>query len=340
MTDHLWAVSAYFNPTGAVSRLRNHRCMHEHLPLPLLTVEWSPDGTFELDPTRDAERVLQVSGGDLLWQKERLLDLGIDALPPGVDAVAWVDANFVAVHDDWPAALEAAVDRHPVAQGFSRLHYLDPQATADLVAGATSPFDLLAALDPARATPGSARLALDDGVGALVAADVAGHATLDIPAEATRLPRNPGVAWVARRDVLARIGGLYDRAVAGSGDWLFLLGVLGVAEGWLEQVAPVGYGYLDRSSYRRWAAGAAAAVDAEGGGVGAVDADVLHLFHGRLADRRYKRRHAEFDSLGVDLDTDLDRTDSGVWSLRRPRPEVSDHLAGYFAARDEDHALR
>lgn len=336
MSDDLWAVSAYFNPSGARSRRRNHRCMHEHLPLPLLTVEWSPDGCFELDPASDAERVVRVTGGDLLWQKERLLDIGLAALPPEVDAVAWVDANFVAVHDDWPGALRSVLQRHPVAQGFSRLHYLDPQETADLACGA-APSDLLAALDRSRATPGSARLARDDGVEALVAADVAGHASLDIPVEARRLPRNPGVAWVARREELERVGGLYDRAVAGSGDWLFLLGALGAAETWLERMRPLGYRYLDCGSYRRWAAGAAGVL---GGDVGAVDADVLHLYHGRLADRRYKRRHAEIDALGIDLDADLHLTDTGVWALRDPRPELTAHLAAYFAARDEDRDLR
>jgi hypothetical protein len=310
--------------------------MRRHLPVPLLTVEWSPSGTFELEAGRDADVLVQLSGGDVLWQKERLLDVGFAALPPDVDAVAWVDASVVLVHDDWPAAARAALDRHALAQGFARLHYLDAEATAALAAGALGPCDALARSAPDRATPASARLAAERGVDALVADDVAGHATMDIPPAATRLPRNPGVAWLARREVLDRLGGLYDRAVVGSGDWLFLLAVLGAARPWLDAVGPLGYGYLARSGYPDWADRAAATV---AGDVGWVDADALHLYHGRLADRRYKVRHPDFDALGVDLDADLQLTPEGVWCLAPPRPDVVAHVAGYLIGRDEDHGL-
>lgn len=336
MTGDLWAVSAYFNTAGARSRVRNHRCMRRHLPIPLLTVEWSPTGAFELEAGRDADVLVQVSGGDVLWQKERLLNVGFAALPAEVGAVAWVDASVVLVHDDWPAAAAAVLEQHPVAQGFAQLHYLDAAATAALAGGAAAPAELLARSTSDRATPASARLAAEHGVEALVAADVEGHATMDIPVEATRLPRNPGVAWLARREVLDRIGGLYDRAVVGSGDWLFLLAALGVARPWLEAVGPLGYGYLARSGYPAWADQVAAALD---GDVGWVEADALHLFHGRLADRRYKVRHPDFDALGVDIDADLQLTAHGVWSLVPPRPDVAAHVAGYLAGRDEDHGL-
>jgi hypothetical protein len=334
--SELWAVSAYFNTAGAASRLRNHRCMRGHLPVPLLTVEWSPTGDFELEAGRDADVLVQLSGGDVLWQKERLLNVGFAALPPEVEAVAWVDASVVLVHDDWPAAARAALDRHAVAQGFARLHYLDAEATAALAGGRSAPAALLARAAPERVTPASARLAAERGVEALVAADVEGHATMDIPVGATRLPRNPGVAWLARREVLDRLGGLYDRAVVGSGDWLLLLAVLGAARPWLDAVGPLGYGYLARSSYPTWADHAAATV---GGDVGWVEADALHLYHGRLADRRYKVRHPDFDALGVDLDADLQLTAAGVWELTPPRPDVVAHVTRYLAGRDEDQGL-
>jgi hypothetical protein len=60
--------ASYFNPIGSRRRLANYRVFRNSLAAPLLTVEWSPQGRFELDPT-DADVLVQISGGDLMWQK-------------------------------------------------------------------------------------------------------------------------------------------------------------------------------------------------------------------------------------------------------------------------------
>jgi len=50
-------------------------------------VELSFDGRFELTDD-DADILVQLSGGAVLWQKERLLNLALNAVPSAVKNVA------------------------------------------------------------------------------------------------------------------------------------------------------------------------------------------------------------------------------------------------------------
>ena len=52
-----------------------------------MAVELSYSATFDLEPD-DAEVVMRLHGGSLLWQKERLLNVALQALPAHCDAVA------------------------------------------------------------------------------------------------------------------------------------------------------------------------------------------------------------------------------------------------------------
>src|SRR5262245_42591250 len=82
--NRLWAITSYFNPAGYRNRRENYRLFRERLAVPLVTVEWARDGRFALGP-EDAEVLVQVSGGDVLWQKERLLNVALRHLPDDCD---------------------------------------------------------------------------------------------------------------------------------------------------------------------------------------------------------------------------------------------------------------
>ena len=94
--DDVWAITCYFNPVGYRSRLGNYRVFRRHFGalLPLVTVELACDAAFQLD-REDAEIMIQLRGGDELWQKERLLNIALAALPRACRTVAWLDCNVV-----------------------------------------------------------------------------------------------------------------------------------------------------------------------------------------------------------------------------------------------------
>jgi hypothetical protein len=91
-----------------------------------------------------------------------------------------------------------------------------------------------------------------------------------------------GHAWCARRDLLAKHG-LYDRGVIGIGDRLLAHAVTGQTE---DLIRHLGLGESFAEHYRTWAAG----FTWDARSIGCVEGDILHLWHGDLARRRYTGR--------------------------------------------------
>ncbi|MEM9756283.1 MAG: hypothetical protein AAF914_09825 [Pseudomonadota bacterium] len=117
----LHAVTCLFNPSSYASRADNYWTFRERLDCPLTTIELSFTGHFSVP---DA---IHVHGGPdhLMWQKERLLNIAIAALPPDVDRVAWIDADLIFRASDWVHRADALLDRYPVVQLFDRIVMLD-----------------------------------------------------------------------------------------------------------------------------------------------------------------------------------------------------------------------
>ena len=128
----LAAVCAYFNPCGYQSRRRNYDVFRRRIEAAratLLTVELIFDAVGDSD-LRDHSDVLCVRGGDVMWQKERLLQIGIEQLlADGAEAIAWLDADLVFADDAWPHRILKALDQFDCVQSFDALtsHYADQQ---------------------------------------------------------------------------------------------------------------------------------------------------------------------------------------------------------------------
>jgi hypothetical protein len=60
----MWAITSYYNPLRYKRRFENYRTFRRNLTLPLLAVELSFDGEFELTKG-DADILVQISGGAL-----------------------------------------------------------------------------------------------------------------------------------------------------------------------------------------------------------------------------------------------------------------------------------
>lgn len=105
-------VTPYFNPAGYPSLAENFRTFLELLgTVPLFPVEvsfgrpWISNG-------------LRITGDErnVLWQKERLINLAVATLPAKYDRVAWFDGDIVLTNPDWYRAVLRALDQYPVAQ--------------------------------------------------------------------------------------------------------------------------------------------------------------------------------------------------------------------------------
>jgi hypothetical protein len=111
-TDDLWAITSYFNPARYARRL----FFRARLNVPLVAVELAYGPDFELQDA-DADILIRVQGGAVLWQKERLLNVALQSLPSNCSKVAWLDSDIFFDAPDWGASVSSLLDRFPADSG-------------------------------------------------------------------------------------------------------------------------------------------------------------------------------------------------------------------------------
>jgi hypothetical protein len=131
----LAAICCHFNPCHYRSRLANYRAFRSGIEasgLRLLTVELAfGDDPFELEGGED---VLQLRGRDVMWQKERLWQIGTARLfDQGCERLIFLDADVVFEDANWIVTVRAALDDHPVVQCFGAVtvRYSDQETVED-----------------------------------------------------------------------------------------------------------------------------------------------------------------------------------------------------------------
>ena len=208
-TGALWAVTSYFNPVGYRRRRKNFHAFRERLTVPLVATELSFNGHFELRPG-DADILIQIYGRDVMWQKERLLNMAVQALPATCTKVAILDCDVVFARPDWVEALTRRLDDVPLVQPFSLVHYLPPDLPP------TSPEALAGGF-----TRPSAACLIEQGMSAK---ECLGNFTGRRPGT-----RAPGHALAARRELL-QAHGLFDACIIGGGDTALIAASCGAYE--------------------------------------------------------------------------------------------------------------
>jgi hypothetical protein len=303
-TADLYVVTAYFNPARFRSKRHNYKLFRDRIAaagIPLVTVECTlGDQPFELPAGPDVRR---VRGRDVMWQKERLLNVAIAELPTSCQKVAWLDADILFENSDWAPAAAARLDDFPVVQLFDRAVRLQRGTTSDDGDGDSYPgFAAVYARDPQR----------------LLAGDFAVHG-------------HTGFAWAARREVLVGRG-LYDACIAGSGDHMMAHAFCG---DWTSTCVDriIGAANRHRGYFADWCRFVYPRVRAR---VGYVRGAVLHLWHGEVADRRYVDRNRELAGFGFDPAADVRVGESGCWEWTSKKPGLHRWAADYFGRRRED----
>lgn len=341
----LWVITTHYNPAGYAARRENFERFAQSLHasgIPLVTVECAfGEEAFELVPAPD---VIQVRGRDVMWMKERLLNLALDRLPAHATKVAWVDADLLFTNPAWAQQTCTLLDRWPIVQPF-----------AWVVQAGQGP-----EVAPGRPTAGFAYQ----------------HQLLRRLFSASH--GMSGGAWAAQRDLVQRHG-IYDAAIVGSGDLLWVHASTGRfdsppvrvitgasrkprrsslspllarrLERW-QQVHWWGDRQMRRIRaelpelatsdqalfhYLTWAANWYADVR---GRMTFTPGTVLHLWHGALDKRQYGKRLEIIRRHRFDPAIDLQSNSQGVWEWASSKPELHREVADYFWSRQEDDATQ
>ena len=301
----MWAITSYYNPARFKRRLQNYRIFRENLVVPLVAVELSFDGHFELTE-KDADVLIQISGGAVLWQKERLLNIALGSVPPDVDHIAWIDCDVIFDRSDWVNEANKQLDEFNVVQLLSDQVDLRPQDHH-------TNFDY-------QGLPPSGR-----GIVTMVRENES--AGLPVPGQ-NRRSFAWGLAWAARRQILEDHG-FYDAMIGGGGTRAMVTAI----DGEFEQIADAfQLSGARQEHYLKWARPYHQAV---GKRIGYVDGRLYHLWHGDIRNRNYASRHQGLVDFNFELD-DLVIGPNGAWQWARSKPGLENYLMNHFINRAED----
>jgi hypothetical protein len=298
----LAVITSYFNPLKYQTRLSNYKIFRERLEqqeVPCLTIECVLDNALpELEPSHNT---LIVRSQDILWQKERLLNLALDSLPCNFTKVAWLDCDTLFPDNSWAIKASELLDKYIIIQ----------------------PFEWAVMLPRELSDTNSLKQYLMS-----FAASVSERYT-HINSISTR-HGHTGFAWAARRDLLTRHR-LYDAAIIGNGDHLIAHAIRGDwGTSCISRVAPTRE-FIDH--YFNWAVPFHQEVK---NNIGNLRGEIHHLWHGELKNRSYIRRSQGLIKFEFDPDKDLEINYNGVWEWASSKPNLHQWVKDYFIQRQED----
>lgn len=295
----LWAITSCFSPVRDPWRVENYRRFRAALEVPLATIEIAFDGRGDLTED-DADLYVRIHDADVLWQKERLLNLLLPRLPPSCRYVAWLDADVIMNDSGWASRAIEALSEYPLVQLFSSLCYLGRDGRQD----------------------GDLR----QSVAAAVQGGAQPVAMLEQVTNRTGNAASPGMGWAAPRELLERHG-LYDSCIIGGGDTALACAAWGVPEVAMQLHH---MNEMQRVRYGKWAA---CFYHDVGGKVGALEGELRHLWHGDLASRLAGSRHEQLSRHSFDPAQDIAPGAHGAWRWDSNKPSLHALLQDYFSGR-------
>ena len=342
----MWGITVYFNPVPGrgILRLENYkrfRDMTQSQGLRLCTVELLYDDSKPELCEEDAELLLHVHTTHekgVLWQKERLMNIALEALPLECDKVCWLDADIIFDDNDWVAKTTQA---------------LTPKAEGGGGCGVVQPFSVVCmlprgwdhdhtALETFNETPhrirGSSILAKlynnfrDANPGCQVSYEPA-FPTAERFRDALEIYLSSvggkiGICWAARRELLEKCGGFYDCNVIGSGDAVLYAATNAI------KIDTSRFSEAHTRSVNAYLETAHRVFD--GKRVGCVDGLLFHMWHGKMKNRQYNTRHSILCDNDYDPERDLILNQDGVWEWSDAANDVIvDKVRTYFVKRKE-----
>ena len=313
LLDPVYVVTTVFNPIRFNSRWRLYHKFAHHVAESggiLYTAEVAL-GEREFAVTNPNNPChLQLRSREIVWHKERALNLIIHRLPANWKYLAWVDADVTFVRTDWINEIRHQLQVYDILQPWKIAEDLDA-----LEHPIQRHMSFGASFANRIRTP---KQATGNYEGSVILSSSAG----DMQAW------HPGFAWAIRRDAFDKIGALFDTGICGAGDNHMAKALVGDAANSCHPQVSEGY----RSAVLEWGERAAMLYR----NIGYMDGLLLHHWHGPKAGRRYWDRWKILTETKFDPSKDLIREATGLFGLKPQRYELKRLLREYFLQRNED----
>jgi hypothetical protein len=302
----LWAITSYYNPMHYQRRRTNYQLFRKYLKVPLIAVELAYGPNFELAGT-DADILIQLRGKHVMWQKERLLNVALSALPSSCSKVIWADCDIIFESEDWAERASRLLDRFMLVQAFKDAHHLSPS------------------WNPGE--PPISALFTQPSAVSIIASGVQAASLFMRPSERGPYSTSKGLAWAARREFFEEMG-LYDACIVGGGDLAMISAVYGCFD-----IAMRNMNDLQKEHYLTWAR---RCYEMHHEKTSFLDCCLFHLWHGEMDKRHYRERHDGLRCFDFDPFQDIAHDQNGSWIWNTNKPDMHEYVKNYFAARKED----
>jgi hypothetical protein len=305
--DKLHVIAVISNQVRYESRYALFEKFREHMrsqPLVELHVVEVAFGRRPYEVTSGLPNELQLRTYEEVWHKENMINIGLSRLPADWKYVAWIDADVEFQRKDWAVETMQQLQHHMVVQMFQQAIDLGPDGEA---------------------------FQMHQG---FAWSYLAGKPRPEKNQQGYSYPHwHPGYAWAARREAIEYLGGLYDVSALGSGDHLMAWAFIG--EGVKQLPSTMSAGYI--KSLKDWQDRAERLLHKD---IGFVHGSLVHFFHGKKRDRRYRDRWKILEEAQFDPFLDLKRDWQGLYQLDMDGSsrmiKFRDDIRAYFRSRNED----
>lgn len=302
--DGLWIISSFFNPNAYITKPENFNSFIGKIQesgINHLIVELA----FGQQPftLQKSKNVIQVRTKDVMWQKERLLNIAISKLPSNCKYVAWIDCDIVFANPNWAIETVEQLKKHKIVQPFKEVVRLPRGHFCYMGEGHIFlSFTYVFKQNPLMTEEGRF--------------DLHGHT---------------GFAWASHKSILQKHG-LYDVCIAGSADHLMAHSFAG---DWTTKCTDRTFGknLSFKSHYYQWSKKIYPSILAK---LGFVDGMALHLWHGDVENRNYALRERMVEEFDFNPSGDLKLTKDNCWTWSEKNIRIVEWAKEYFVLRKED----
>lgn len=303
-TNELWIISCFFNSNAYITKPTNYNKFIEKIEasgLNYLIVECAfGNQPFTL---KKSKHIIQIRTNNIMWQKERLLNIAIDKLPVRCKKIAWVDCDVLFENPDWARETAGLLKHYKVVQPFKEAVRL-PKGE-DRYGGKGEryfSFGYIVKNNPIIASEGKFELH--------------GHT---------------GFAWASHKSIFKAFG-LYDVCIAGTADHLMSHAFVG---DWDTKCVKriFGNNLQFYSHYELWAKKIFSKLKSS---ISYTDGKLLHLWHGDIVNREYTQREKILEQNNFNPAEDLVLNKENCWSWTNQNHVLEKWAKEYFVFRKED----
>jgi hypothetical protein len=315
-----WVICAYFNPSQSKNMHKRYIDFYNNLKKQganILCVELTFGNNKPELLNSQADILINRKSNAIMWQKERLLNIGLENLPTNCDKFSWVDIDIKFEDPNWINKTKDLLNQYCIVQPYSVIINLSKNKQQ------LHEKDLTLGLMDGQKSFGFAYGIKKFGKELLTTKFI-------LNSESKHMKAHPGYAWAARRSVFKNVG-LYDRLILGSADALIAHGFYGNKNCFLTEDK-----FCSESMQKDQHEWIEKIYKNVKGSVGFLEGNIYHVWHGSFKNRLFEQRREILKKHNFQPKTDIHLDNNKCWRWSSDKHEMHLWIKKYFWYRNED----